>query len=299
MAISLAVWWRPLTLTLALAFGDEQYTHILLILPISATLILLDRKSIWNADQDDYAQSSKPGSRASAAVATVLLVIAVLGTAILRRNYHLSDAVQLATNMLALVVSWISIFLLCFGPRALRRALFPLCFLLLIVPLPELVLNPIVAFLQRGSATAAHLLFALAGFPVAQRGTLLHIPGLTLAVAPECSSIRSSAILLVTTMFVAQLLLRSTWRKVLAITVAIPLSLAKNGLRIFTLGALATRVDPSFLSGRLHHDGGGLFLLIALAVIFLLIWILRRGETQKAKTVPPALLREKIHPAKA
>jgi len=92
--------------------------------------------------------------------------------------------------------------------------------------------------------------------------------------------------LVVTTMVLAHLLLRSTWAKVFVVAVAIPLSVFKNGLRIFMIGVLATRVDRSFLTGRLHRQGGVIFLMIALAVILLLIWILRRGEV--GKTSPKA-----------
>lgn len=100
-------------------------------------------------------------------------------------------------------------------------------------------------------------------------------------VAPECSSIRSSLFLVVTTMVLAYLFLRSFWRRALVIAVAIPLSVAKNGLRIFVLGVLATRVDPSFMMGRLHRQGGIIYFLIALATIFLLLWILHRGEEKQ------------------
>ena len=93
------------------------------------------------------------------------------------------------------------------------------------------------------------------------------IPGLTIEVARECSSIRSSLMLVVTSMVLAQMLLRSAWRKTVVIALAIPLSVAKNGLRIFVLGMLATRVDRSYLTGRLHHQGGIIYFLIALAVI--------------------------------
>jgi exosortase len=149
------------------------------------------------------------------------------------------------------------------------------------VPLPQFVMNPIVSLLQRGSAASAHLLFAAVGIPVAQQGMLVHIPGLTLEVAPECSSIRSSLMLMVTTMLLAHLLLRSFWRKVLVVAVAIPLSVAKNGLRIFVLAILGTRVDPGFLTGKLHRQGGFIYFLIALSVIFVLVWILNRREEQK------------------
>jgi hypothetical protein len=42
------------------------------------------------------------------------------------------------------------------------------------------------------------------------------------------------------------------WWRVIA--VAAPLSLAKSGLRIFVLAMLGTRVDRSFLTGKLHRS---------------------------------------------
>ncbi|MGC2021084.1 MAG: exosortase/archaeosortase family protein [Candidatus Sulfotelmatobacter sp.] len=266
-AISLAIWWSPLASSFALALHDDQYTHILLILPISAALIFMD----WKRPEPFHGSSAILGS--------ALLIAAASVTFFMRwKALALSPDERLAVNMLALVVWWIAAFILCFGDRAFRRSLFPLCFLFWLVPFPDFVLNPVVNLLQQGSAAAAHLLFAAVGVPVEQRGVLLHIPGLMVEVARECSSIRSSSMLIVTTMVLAQLLLRSPWRKALVILVAIPLSVAKNGLRIFVIAMLATRVDPSFLTGRLHRQGGIIFFLIALAVIFLLLWILRRGE---------------------
>ena len=50
--------------------------------------------------------------------------------------------------------------------------------------------------------------------------------------------------LLVTTMVLAQVLLRSAWRKAVVIAVAVPLSVAKNEIIIFTISMLGTRVDP-------------------------------------------------------
>ena len=274
-AISLAIWWGPLMSSFTLALHDEQYTHILLILPISAALIFLD---VGLLDR----KPSEPSVGMSVNLALVPLVLAVLSTILVRwRVVVLPSDVQLSVGMLTLVVWWIAAFILCFGATAFRRALFPFGFLLWMVNFPDFVLNPIVSMLQRGSAASAHLLFLMASIPVEQRGMLVHIPGLTLEVAPECSSIRSSMMLLVTTMVLVQLLLRSFWRKVLIVAVAIPLSVAKNGLRIFALAVLATRVDPSVLDGDFHRHGGIIFFLIALAVIFLLLWIARRSEDKK------------------
>jgi exosortase len=253
--------------TFALALRDNAYSHILLILPISAVLIFLE----WRSLRSMVARNVPAGS--------ALLAIAVLVTGFaIGAAASLPSDVQLSIRMFALVLAWIGAFVLCFGSRVSRLVLFPLCFLLGLVPLPQFALNEIVRLLQQGSAWAAYVLFTAAGVPVAQDGVRLTIPGLTVEVAQECSSIRSSSMLLVTTMVLAQLLLRSPWRKLLVIVVAVPLSVAKNGLRIFTIAILGTRVDPGYLTGRLHHEGGIVFFTITLLGVFVLLWIFRRGE---------------------
>jgi exosortase len=267
LAVSLLVGWRPLVDTFTLALQNSAYTHILLILPISAALISLE----WRSLRPMVAPNVRTGS--------ALLAMAVLVAGFVSGwSASLPSDVQLSIRMFALVLAWIGAFVLCFGSRVSRSVLFPLCFLFGLVPFPQLALNEIVRLLQQGSAWAAYVLFAAVGVPVAQNGVLLTIPGLTVEVAQECSSIRSSSMLLVTTMVLAQLLLRSPWRKALVIAIAVPLSVAKNGLRIFTIAMLATRVDPGYLTGRLHHEGGIVFFMMALIGVFVLLWILRRGE---------------------
>jgi exosortase len=274
-AISLLIWWSPLISSFALALRDEQYTHILLILPVSISLIYLEWKS------------SESSEEWHSSIGLILLVAAIAATVVAR--LHISSLPrdeQLSVNMLSLVMWWIGAFIVSFGSRAFRRALFPLCFLFWIVPIPEFILSPIVRLLQQGSVASARLLFAVIGVPSAQDGTQITIPGLTVEVARECSSIRSSLMLVVTTMVLAQMLLRSAWRKTVVIAVAIPLSVAKNGLRIFVLAMLTTRVDRSFITGRLHHQGGIIYFLIALATIILLIWIARRGDEKPRDFAP-------------
>ena len=266
--VSLILWWPSLAATFSLALHDDQYTHILLILPLSAALILLD----WNSRD-----VAKNGSLLVAA----LMVVAVFADFAALRVPTLGSDVRLSLQMLALVLWWIAGFALCFGARAFRNALFPLLFLLWLVPFPGFLVNAIVSFLQYSSAASAHAIFFLARVPVEQRGLLIHIPDLTLEVAPECSSIRSSLVLIVTTMVLAHLLLRSWWRKVVLIALAIPLAIVKNGLRIFVLGFLAIRVDRSYLAGRLHHEGGFIYFLIALAGVIFVLWILRSGKTNR------------------
>jgi exosortase len=132
-------------------------------------------------------------------------------------------------------------------------------------------------------------MFRAAGVPATQDGIRLSIPGLNIEVARECSSIRSSLMVVVTSMVLAHLFLRSWWRKALLIVAAIPLAVAKNGLRIFTIAELGTRVDPGFLDGKLHHNGGIVFFGVAVIVVVALLRILRRTEFRMLVNHPAPL----------
>ena len=60
----------------------------------------------------------------------------------------------------------------------------------------------------------------------------------------------------------------------------VPLAIAKNGLRIFTLSVLAEYVDPAFISSTLHRRGGFVFFGITLLILFALLRALMRRENR-------------------
>jgi len=196
----------------------------------------------------------------------------------------MSQDARLFVNMAALIMWWVGTLIICFGITAFRQLVFPLLFLLWLIPLPLFVVDRVVTVLQACSAWMTRIMFVLARVPVNQDGFVLSIPGLSIEVAMECSSIRSSLMLLVTSMVLAHLFLRSVWSKIGAVLVAVPLSIAKNAIRIFVLSMLATRVDPVFLTGRLHHQRGIVFFLLGLTGVCAFIWLLQRIETKNLVT---------------
>jgi len=279
-AVSLVIGWRPLLGAYSLALHADEYTHLLLIVPISASLIVTERAVL------------KPGFEPAVGFGSALLVIAILIGGCSRSIAVLPDDTQLSLGMLAVVIWWIGSFVFCFGLRVARLFLFPLCFLFWLVPIPEQALNKIVAVWQQGSAVSATLLFSAVGVPVTQDGIMLSIPGLSLEVAKECSSLRSSLMLVVTSMVLAHLFLRSIGRKIFVVLVAIPLSIARNRFRIFTLSMLGLHVDPGFLFGSLHQKGGILFFILALSAVMALLWLLRRTEDRQSQEAV-------LHPTRA
>lgn len=270
LVASVPLWWPSIHATVELALSSDAYTHILLILPLIIALIVFDTS-----------HSPVTSARNGWVVGAVLLGIALCLQGLAAWNVcHLSSGASLSSSMLALVLWWIGSVITCYGLPTFRSLFFPLCFLLLIVPLPGRVVETAREFLQHQSAVASEILFRATRVPVTREGIMLSIPSLDIEVARECSSIRSSTMLVVITLILAHLFLRSLWRKVLLILIAIPLSVAKNAVRIFTIAELGTRVDSSYLNGKLHHNGGIVFLSFALIVDIGLLWILRKNESR-------------------
>jgi exosortase/archaeosortase family protein len=73
--------------------------------------------------------------------------------------------------------------------------------------------------------------------------------------------------MLITCLLAAHFYLRTWWGWVLFMLVIIPVSMVKNGIRIATLTLLSLYVDPSFLHGSLHRDGGFVFFFLGLVIL--------------------------------
>jgi exosortase len=185
---------------------------------------------------------------------------------------------QLTLYLLALVILWLAGFALFFGRAALVQGRFALLFLFLSVPLPEFLLGRAIYFLQAGSAAIVAPLFDVMDVPYLRSGFVFHLAHLNIEIAQECSGIRSSMAVLILALLAAHFYLRSGWKQLVFVACSLLVMIIKNGIRIAVLTILAIRVDPSFLFGRLHRDGGVVFFLLGLALLVPILWLLARGE---------------------
>jgi exosortase len=188
----------------------------------------------------------------------------------------------MALTALGMVTVWVGGFVTFFGLRATRIALFPLSFLIFIIPLPEAVLFRIITALQYASADVVALLFQLCPFPFTREGVYFTLPGLQIEVARECSSIRSSMALCMACVLANHLLLRRWWSKAVVLLLVFPLAVLKNGVRIVTLCSLTLYVDKGFLESDLHSRGGVVFFGLALAMLLPIFLGLRKIESRHA-----------------
>jgi exosortase len=196
---------------------------------------------------------------------------------------------QLSGSILSLGLVWVAGFLLLFGRAAAKAGDFPLLFLFLMVPLPNFVLDQVIHLLQAGSAWITGAFFDLFGVPALREGLVFHLARFNIEVAKECSGIRSSMALLILALLVAHFRLKRFWIKTLFVASGLLMMIVKNGIRIATLTVLAVYVDPSFLTGRLHHEGGVLFFVLALLLLLPVLTLLQRWESRRPGDTEPLI----------
>jgi exosortase len=276
IAISSIIFYKTLSTLTKFSLNDDSSSQIILIPLITFYLLYAERKRIFSITRKSI------GSGAALALGGVILYwLASRGPIPQEGNWPLS------LETFSIILIWSGGFLFCYGFIALRAGSFPLLFLLLMVPLPVVLLDRADYALQEGSAEIAYLIFRVLGIPVLRHGLLLSVPGVTIEVAKECSSIRSSIALFITCLLAAHLYLRTGWKMLLLVLLSFPLSLIKNGIRIATLTLLSIYVNPGFLRGNLHHEGGFAFFLVALLMLLpLFLWLERsdrpRGPAKAA-----------------
>jgi exosortase len=264
MAGSIAIFWKAVSLLLGYSLNNDDASHILLIPLLTTWLVFIDRERIFRSPGYDFAVS---------------IPLSILGIVFITWGSPARLASPSACA-LGLVLLFIAGFALAFGREAVKNARFPLLFTFLFVPLPQPVLARVVYLLQKGSAEITALLFSLTPLPVLREGFVFHLPRFSIAIASECSGIRSSIALLVLAILTGHFFLKSFWKQAVFILAGMLVMIVKNGIRIVALTLLANYVDPGFLHGNLHRDGGFVFFAIGLLLLVPMLWLLQRGEAQ-------------------
>jgi|SRR5262245_16139239 len=266
----LAAFAHPLLTLMKYAAGSALFSYILLVPFVSAYLLYLRRDQL----PKDY---------------TVEFPLAILSLAIglgaLGLTYWLNIGRQGLTDSDYLAVVTVS-FLGCLaaggffflGCAWMRAAAFPLIYLIFMVPMPDALTQALEAASKYASAEVANILFHLSGTPFLRDGVIFQLPNITIQVAQECSGIRSSVVLLMTSAVAANLFLRTPWRRFALVALVVPLAILRNGFRILVIGLLCVNAGPEMIHSPIHRRGGPLFFMLSLIPFFLVLWLLRKGD---------------------
>ena len=273
--VLLVVFAWPLFMLIRYVAGSQLHSYVLLVPFVSAYLLYLRRDQLPKNYRTDL---------------PLTLVPLTAGLGLLALAYSLDFIATAPTNNGRIVLLTLS-FLCCLaaggffflGRDWMKAAAFPLAYLIFMVPMPDAMADALETASKTAAAEVANVLFQLSGTPFLRAGPIFQLPNITIEVAQECSGIRSSWVLFMTSILAANLFLKTSWRRFVLIAFVIPLGVLRNGFRIMVIGLLCVNVGPQMIHSLIHRRGGPLFFALSLIPLVLVLWWLRRGEVRIRK----------------
>ncbi len=236
----------------------EDYSHGFLVAPLAAFFAWERRRDLQRAAIEPSWWGLVP-----LVLGTAALTVGRLGT-------------ELTSMRSAYILTLMGLVLLILGKRAFQILLFPLCFLFLMVPLPQSLVNVVAFPLQLTAADWAVQLLYLLNIPALREGNIIHLPNTQLFVAEACSGLRSLMALITLGIVFAYFFRKSWWQRVLIVASAIPIAIIVNAGRVAATGILTYHFGQEAAEGVIHETQG----LFTFAAAFLLLlgeaWLLSK-----------------------
>ena len=152
-----------------------------------------------------------------------------------------------------------------YGRKVRKILLFPILYLVLLVPPPFALLDRITLPLQYISAFGVEMIFRLFGFSIQREGLLYIIEGKQMMVDGACSGFRSLITMLSLGMVYVYVIKSAAIKKAVLLLSILPLAIMGNILRIIVISLITVYFGEDMAKGFIHPLSGIIvFVFIAL-----------------------------------
>ncbi|HSG29008.1 MAG TPA: exosortase/archaeosortase family protein [Candidatus Krumholzibacterium sp.] len=254
-----AVIYYPVIVPLVRQWVDDpNYTHGLLIPPVSALLL-------WRRREELSACESGGGRAAGLILVLTSFILLIAGTA----------ASELFTARISLPLMIFGSVLYLRGRQFAGKAAFAILLLMMMVPLPYIIYYKMTFPMQIMSAKMSSAVLRAIGVSVIRRGNILMLPGYTLEVVAACSGLRSLMTMVTLSMVMAAFSSMGRIRDSVLIACSVPVAVAANTVRLVVTAVGAYTVGAQFADGPLHEISGLIVFLAGLLLLILCRGLLR------------------------
>lgn len=177
-------------------------------------------------------------------------------------------AIRSQVNFLSsysMIVLLLGIVLYLWGTKTLSEVLFPILFLVFMVPFWGVAIQGVSTILKQFASILSVGILRLVHVPVFRDGVMLYFANGTLEVANPCSGIRSLMSILALGVVIAYFSYGSYLKKTFFVLLGIPLAFLANTLRIVVFGILLAKKGIHVPEGTLHDMTGFVVFFFALA----------------------------------
>jgi exosortase len=254
--------------------NDGNYSHGFLIVPLALYFV-------WERRQRLAAMPAKPSVWGLPVVlgSIGVLLIGLLGAELFLTRVSLIGVVA---GSVLFVLGW----------GHLRALVFPIAFLLLMIPIPAIVFNQIALPLQLLASRVGEWTLQTASIPVLREGNVIILANTTLEVADACSGIRSLISLLTLGIVYGYFAdTRTSIRLALALS-TIPIAILTNAARVAGTGLAAHYYGATAAKGFFHDFSGWAMFVVAFVLMFIVMRLVARFAPPPAPPAPALAVHE-------
>lgn len=164
------------------------------------------------------------------------------------------------------VLSGIILFLL--GWKYMNLFIFPILFLIFMIPIPSIILDKITFPMQIFASKVATGALYLLNIPVLREGNIIYLVNTTLEVAEACSGIRSLISLLALGTVFSYFSQKRMLRRLLLVLSCFPIAIIVNAFRVSATGILANYYGTEAAEGFFHGFSGYILFIVAFCLLF-------------------------------
>lgn len=153
------------------------------------------------------------------------------------------------------------------GEKFFQKIIFPIAFLIFMIPLPEVAIVNISFKLKLFAAEIAAIILNNMRIPALRDGSVIQMRNAQVVVDDVCSGLRSLISLTALGAIFAFWMKSAMWKRILLFLSTIPIAVITNVFRVIFLSAVSEIWGPQYASGTMHDVTG--FMVFALAFILL------------------------------
>lgn len=195
-------------------------------------------------------------------------------------------ALMTSVQEASLLVTLAGVVLLLFGRAVLSRLWFPLAYLLLGLPIWDVVITRLQPSSQILSAQLATVFLHGIGIPAFREGVRVVLPNVTMEVMRECSGVNQVLAIVAIALPAAYLLLRRGLLRVVLLGLAVMVAYLSNGVRITLVGFLAYHGLSSGDLRGMHIAEGLAVSILGYLLLFGCLAVLSKLQRTEGPAVP-------------
>lgn len=160
-----------------------------------------------------------------------------------------------------------------FGTKMFAELLFPIAFLIFMMPVPDPIYQRMSVPMQDFAAKAGFAVTRVLGIDATLTGRLIKItaldPPMDMSVAEACSGMKSLLTLGAVAVAFAYITRRDLLTRVILSLCSVPIAIGMNMLRVAGVGVLAVTLGREWASGLYHEGQGVVFYIVEIVILFL------------------------------